>query len=510
MEPRDQKAMIFELTDGILRSWWTVVAGIFFGLAAATLALNFIPRVYEAGTKLLVVPQQVPGEFIKSTVTEDMTRRAHALGEQIFDETNLLEPLSKYYRVPEDDKGRRSLIRAVRSRADLGINAREGLLFVTYQDGDPELAAAMANTLTQVYIETSKKFRTDQAEGTTDSVRARAEEYKTELDKKHAELNGFLQQHYAETAESYPANLQQLEARQNDLEASRTKQDEINRELPVLRARLRKAQNAPTGSDPDADVAAVDPLTQQLRQRRAQLDALLVDYQEAHPQVQRKKREIEDLESRIAARDATAPPQTPDSPKPAAPLSPLAAQIASLETDLARLDRDQLGIRRDIGMLERRIAATPSVQTRLEQLVSERDLLSTKFLEFQTHLDTAEDAETLEASERAQQIQVVEEAIVPTRPIHPQPLKIYLVGVMIGCLLFVGPLPARRLLNPLVASEAGMREFEGVPLLVTIPRIITEEARGFASRQLAKNLSLSILATIVFAAVYVYVNGIGG
>ena len=69
MKADANRILIFELGDALLRSWWTLVAGICVGAAVGLLAIHFLPKQYEAATTILVTPQQIPEEFVETTVT---------------------------------------------------------------------------------------------------------------------------------------------------------------------------------------------------------------------------------------------------------------------------------------------------------------------------------------------------------------------------------------------------------------------------------------------------------
>ena len=45
-------AMLMQLGDAVLRHWWTVVAGLCLGAGSAMITLNYLPKTYEASTKI--------------------------------------------------------------------------------------------------------------------------------------------------------------------------------------------------------------------------------------------------------------------------------------------------------------------------------------------------------------------------------------------------------------------------------------------------------------------------
>ena len=58
-------------------------AGPSAGPSGSIIALQHLPKVYEASTTILVVPQQIPQEYIRSTVTDDVMIRMGALQREV-------------------------------------------------------------------------------------------------------------------------------------------------------------------------------------------------------------------------------------------------------------------------------------------------------------------------------------------------------------------------------------------------------------------------------------------
>jgi len=51
------------------RWWWLAVPPLAIGLSLGVLVFRFIPKKYQSETLIMVVPQRVPDEYVKATVT---------------------------------------------------------------------------------------------------------------------------------------------------------------------------------------------------------------------------------------------------------------------------------------------------------------------------------------------------------------------------------------------------------------------------------------------------------
>ena len=61
-------SMALELADRLLRSWWTIVAGVCLGSAGSLAALKILPKTYEATTKIFIAPPKIPQDFVRNTI----------------------------------------------------------------------------------------------------------------------------------------------------------------------------------------------------------------------------------------------------------------------------------------------------------------------------------------------------------------------------------------------------------------------------------------------------------
>ena len=113
MRPESNKVLIFELADAVVRSWWSVVAGLSIGLACGILWLANTPKIYEASARILIIPQQT--KLIQTTVTADPLRELMALEEAVLSESYMRQLIEANYGLPETEDQLQSLIRRIRA-----------------------------------------------------------------------------------------------------------------------------------------------------------------------------------------------------------------------------------------------------------------------------------------------------------------------------------------------------------------------------------------------------------
>src|SRR5262245_33415296 len=107
-------APALEVADRLMRSWWTVVAGLCLGLSGALVALHYLPKTYEATTKILVTPPKLPQEFVKTTVNDDTALRIAALREAVLSRPYLETLIKKAYGTPSSEPETQALLGSIR------------------------------------------------------------------------------------------------------------------------------------------------------------------------------------------------------------------------------------------------------------------------------------------------------------------------------------------------------------------------------------------------------------
>jgi polysaccharide chain length determinant protein (PEP-CTERM system associated) len=492
-----QSSKAFELVDVVLRSWWTLVAGVCIGLAAAVIALHYAPKKYEASTKIFMAQPKIPTEYVRSVVTDDTALRLAAVKEAVLSRPYMLRLIESTFGMPDTEEGAENLMNDVRGRMDVKVLPNLFVFVLSYRDSDPKRAANVVNTLADLYTKQNAQFRAEQAKETTQTLEGFAYDARSELQAKDKLIADFKARHLYDTAEQLQANLQLHASRQKDLEANSRALAAAQERLQMLKAQQAAAASGAAFAGPGANV---DPYTARLAQVQRELDALRARYSDDHPDVRSKARELQDLMSnpgQLAAADDKPGSKSAGSGRP---MTPLEAQIRGASREVATLEAEAAKIRREISVYQSRIESTPRVEQELAELTKGYDVLLQQYKSYEEKAGSARGSQVIEENQKGQQFEVIERAVPPSRPVEPVPLVVFGLGLVGGLLAFVGPVVARALIHPVVQSELGLAAVSDVPILVAIPRIPTPELVRSAERARYRNVGLSALSATVLAA----------
>jgi succinoglycan biosynthesis transport protein ExoP len=501
--PPSSNAVILELVDRVLRSWWTLVAGVSLGLAGAMTALHYLPKTYESSTTIFVAPQQIPQDFVKSTVTDDMSIRLAALREAVLSRPYLTKLVKETLGTQADAEEMERTIKSMRSRIEVQVmeNEREGsrsggVFRLTYRDKTPQRAAQVVNTLADFYIERNVSFRNTQAEGTTRTIESLANDVLAQLQVQERSVADFKSHHLYDTQVHFEANVQLLHGRQQDLAT-------LERDLGLARDKVQtlkaqEAQWAISGATDVGGAAVLDPYASRLSQLQREYEALRARYRDDHPDVRAKKRELDDF---VAGGDRAA--GSPGAPTGdgtgSSPSTPLRLQIQAAEREVARLETEQNRLRGEIETYKRRIEDTPRVEQQLGELSKGLDVLRERYKDYQTKVEEAKGSQKIEATQKGERFEVIERATPPTLPVRPLPLLVYAVCLAGGLALLVGPVALRALLVPVISSETGLRDLVSVPVLVAVPRLFTRDVVRSTRNRRLRNVGASVASVTILA-----------
>jgi uncharacterized protein involved in exopolysaccharide biosynthesis len=468
--------------------------------------LSQMPKVYEASTRIWVSPQEIPEDVVRPTVKDDLSERLLMFRNAVLGQPYMEELITRTFGTPGSDRELQRLLDHVKGSVEVRGERDADVTFftLTYNDSEPERAAEVVNSLTELYVEQNARFRIERTERSSEQMAQLANGAKEELDRAEQALAEFKKRHpFADR--SVETHLELISTNVAEITRIGDSRSRLEEDIRQLRGHRQRVESS-SGDVPWTGAGPVDPLTEQLRLARRELEDLRSRLTELHPDLKRKAAQVAELEKRVAER-ASQP--TPGAPSDRAPvLDPVTAdlerQIAAKEVELKALAAQEQRLLGENAAVRRRLDDTTETGPMLNKLLEERRLAEDKYRELQQRAEEIATSHDIELADLGEKMEVLEYAKVPSIPVAPDPFQVYVLGIGFGCLLFIGPVLTRHLLNPVIGSEAAMIAVAEFPVVVTIPRIVTSVNSGDTRRMWFKNVSLSLLSLAVLAAAMVW------
>ena len=480
-----------------------------------------LPKIYEARTLILVEPQRVPGEYVRSLVPQDMSSRISTISQQILSRSNLekvIEQFQMFSGIEHQKMFTEDKLEALRkhisvqvSRASGGANA----FSIAYQGGEPELVMKVANALTSIFIESNLQVREEQAAGTSEFLDAELDGMRSKLEELEGRLQNYRKLHMGELPEQLDSNLRlmetlriQLEQRRDRLRSERDRLVIVDNEIQQLKSELerdRRARSslvAPAASSGSQELKPIDQLREQLATLRA-------NYTDQHPDVIRLRKKIEELtrepktEASTSDNDSTAAVDVlPASSAAGRPLADRQRQRLEIVSAINNLQEETSKIDRQIREYQQRIERTPKREEELLSLKRDYDNIQSSYKSLLARKIEADMAVNMEKKKKGEQFRVLDFAKLPEKPVSPNLKKFFLLSLASGLCLGFGIVLLLDFMDSTVRRTDEL-EMAGIPVLATMPQLYSHRRNRWLRVKTAMT-ACGVTAAMGLTAVFAY------
>lgn len=438
------------------RRWIWMLVVLVLGLAGTGAFLASLDPVYAAHARVVISGQQIPQDFVRSTVSESSIENINAMAGEILSQQNLSKMIdqSQLFTAEANKIPRNSLIDRLRN--SIAIEPEQVVsagrdqsriygVHVYYED--PVKAAEVANQLAGLFVDASIERRSRQAKLTTAFLARELERADGELRDINNQIAEYRRGHRGEL----PGDLNPTLAKLDRLASQR---QALNLEISEREDRILILSGA-------KQEGALSESQKQLELLQQKLVAELAVHTEEHPNVIALRDQIARLEK---AASGESPKDMPSDDRARA------MRLASEEAELKRLREQVALIDKEISESDTRVDRIPGNEEDLNALLERAAVLRENYLEFLRKVQDAELAESLESTQQGPRVSILDRAEVPSAPTRP-PL-VYLVA---GVLLSLGGALAAgigiEVLDPIVLTADQLAGLCREPSLGSLPRL---------------------------------------
>jgi uncharacterized protein involved in exopolysaccharide biosynthesis len=315
---------------------------------------------------------------------------------------------------------------------------------LSFETGNPEDAANVANALANLLLEATLEQRSEQARSVTRFLKQALERDERELREHSQKVTEFRRSHRGELP--------------SELEPSMRKLELLHDRRQGLVTEIARAENRLQGSeslDGEGRLSENEALLKELRRRLAGEVAANTD---DHPNVIALRRRVKDLEEVVAAERGEGPSASPA-------LAAARGEIALMRERLRNIDAET-------DELVERVDRIPIAAEELAALEQKEQVLRENYLSSLRKVEEAELAETLEAAQHGAQIEVLERARPPSAPKRSRWLLLAAgIAASLGLAMGVGVL--LEFLDPVILTAQQLEALTERPVLGSLPRIAT-------------------------------------
>ncbi|MCK4605147.1 MAG: lipopolysaccharide biosynthesis protein, partial [Deltaproteobacteria bacterium] len=348
---------------------------------------------------------------------------------------------------------------------------------VSYEGGDPEKVAQVANRLTSLFLEYNISLRENLARTTTKILEQQLEDYRDTTRLLDEKIARFKEEHLTELPELMRLNLEierqirrqieGVEAKMLALEDRRVYLEgqlamispnvllmggqvwEPRDRLKLLRSQAISLEASLSLKHPDVikirreieelkkTVSVYDErrnLEEMLNDKEVQLENLRNHTTDKHPDMLRLKQEISDIKIALADSQAdeagSADPAFTGATNPAYINIHTQIKRTEIEMESLQTQRKELDVRWQ--QYVKRLEKMPQVEQDYQDLIRDYSSAQKKYNETFAKLMEARQAEGLEESQVGEKFTVVDPPHLPEKPVKPNRMAIVLIGFILG------------------------------------------------------------------------------
>jgi polysaccharide chain length determinant protein (PEP-CTERM system associated) len=484
------------VTERLREVWsrrkWLAMAVFALSIAAGVSLVWSLPDVYRATATVLIEEPRVD-----PSVTAELDRRLQMISQEILSRARLDGIIQRFglYRglrqqvSPEAAVGqmRRDIGTEFQSSAHSSGAGGTITVAVSYRGTQAATVTQVANAIAGLYLEEDRRIRERQASGNVQLLASQLQELKQTVEMQEREVATYQESHVGELPQQSEANLAALEQLHSEL---RTTSDERMRALDRRNDLLRRLAEL----DLDAAPAAAVPRTGRLEKLKDDLADLQRRFSDRYPDVIRLKAEIAALESQPAAAEAPAPgaPAAGSSARTAARLK---EGLSDVERQIEGFKADEVRIRSGIAGYIQRLENAPRRQRALQEISRDSQTTRDLYDALRKRYEQAQLEEGTQNGDAGPRFRILDPAVVPRGPAAPNRKLLLMFALLAALGMAAGAAIVAERLDTSFQSAEELRAFTQVPVLASIPRLVTAgDVRGRRMRFAAATVTV-LLAT---------------
>jgi len=458
----------------VQRRKWYLIAPALIITPAVCFYASRLPKKYRAkalvGVESVLPGQPAPADRANEPVLS-AEEQMRAVREMLFSGPVLGDVSREFHRAaPGDAKGTDDL----KSRIQIQIEGPE-TFDLGVEGSDPAEVTQLANRLASRFVEETSALRGKKIEQHDTALDEEVDRLRREMTAQEEGLKAYQERVSQDLPERLATNLRELETLQQQIQAKNdqitdasARRASITEELAALEKQGVLREEAPAKTQ---DQIAADEL-------RLKLADLKTKYTPQHLDLQRTEQELADLEARM-----------PKTVTPAHQPSPaqlryygLQAELKSIDPRLKSYEQERDGLAASVAELEKRIDATPALETGVSQRTKEAAMLRSRYEALFAKQQEAQLKQREEKTDGGSTYRIIEAAAVPSTPYSPKTDRILFFGALAGLALGVlGAFAAEQLDDTFETGEE-VQAFTTIPLAATVPPISTKPGKLAAAK----------------------------
>ncbi|MGD9210973.1 MAG: Wzz/FepE/Etk N-terminal domain-containing protein [Desulfobacteraceae bacterium] len=498
---------ISDYMDILKRRKWSLILPAMLVSAVAVILAYVLPPTYKSTATIMIEEQQIPDEYVKTTVTSYAEQRIQQIHRRIISTGKLLEIINRFnlYKNLRNERSTDSIVQQMRNNISIESISAEVMdrnsgrskeitiaFSLTFQSQDlPLMVQQVTDTLANLFLEENLQVRAKQTQETARFLEDELNKVKASLDVQEAKIARFKEENINTLPELLQVNLQSL----NNTERSI---DMMQEQLRSLKEREGYLQSQLTNISPSLEEQRKDQ--QHLEDLKVLLLNLKSRFTDEYPDVIKTEAEIAKLEKQLATKEDISSIESMNAENPA--YITLAAQLSSTQADIETLNKQITNLKNKAENYRKLIEKTPRVEENYTNLTIKRNNTRAKYDDLMQKLLEVQVSQGLETEQKGERFTLMEPARLPGKPFKPNRLGIIMIGIILGICSGLGMAILKEFIDDSIHSPDYLSRATSFPVLATIPDIIPPKKSPYKKQKIfmltGGTLVMAIIVGILF------------
>ncbi len=486
-----------QILEIIIRRRWFIIIPFCITLTIGLFHTLTASKTYEAATLILVQPQRVPANYVRSVVTSTINERISTISQQILSRSNL-EKIIDQFGLFEKAQGMylEDKVNVLRKQVQVKIERTRSdaeAFSIVFQGDDPQRVMKIANTLASFFMDENLKVREAQAVGTSEFLDSELEKTRKNLEEREKQLAEYRTQHMGGLPDERETNLRTMDRLQQQITSKNEALIRAKNSLSMLESQISQSKEMASQtmndqfSSMDFEEGSLGSSEdeQKLTAAQKEYDVLLLKYTEKHPDARKIKKIIEKLEKSIEenknkASEAKSETENQASGKASGPTDiksqmpdfagmQQGAQLKQVRNEVVKLETELLHLDQLMKQYQVKVEDTPKRELELQSLQRDYSNIQTVFNSLLDRKLEAELSVNMEKKQKGEQFRILDHARLPEKPISPNVQLLFLLSIASGLGIGAGIIFLLEIFDSSIRREEQIEKELGLKILAAIP-----------------------------------------
>ena len=474
----------------------------------------FMPKIYEAKSTVFIERNIIQKMVAGMVITPSMDERLRVLKYAMMSRAMLskvIEALDLDIEI-ENKSGIEAMVKDFQSNTQITIRGND-LFTVSYRGKNPKIVRDYVNTLISKYIEENTSSKREEAFSANQFLSGQISYYKKKLEDSEGKLIQFRREkriYFATDEKTIAVSIGKYIDEIGDVEVK----------IKGLEAKKEKTKQQLSGEEPltfatvDGESGEINIMNATLSQHLAWLERripmLLTRFTEDYPEVIKTRADIETIKEQIEVQEqdqgseeflADTSGLNTDMMNPV--YQQLKEGLFNTESEIDSMKAKSAILNKRVKELESELRNVPEDKRELGNLERDKSTYEGIYRQLLSRIGQAEVSKQMEIEDKGTSFRIVDMAILPTAPVSPDRIKLFLFGIAAGLAAGIGVVFLFEHFDTSIREVDTLKSYLRLPVLAVIPKIVTDSDIKKKRRFDIKVYAISIVYLSIIGGVFI-------